>query len=531
MGTKRDKFSGRYDTLGRRIMESGNRDDFAELRDLLVSDAHELQNEFQREKESAADALKYGDLQRYKTNLMNAAKIEHAFDKYTFLMNQLPGAQRDGGMEGWISAYGNFRKETRIDASERGEKRINISQVYKDKGVGGKHLQSALEEIKGEFLKQHKMWKNSSEAYAKAMENISVDPNIDFASMDRKPRPLPMDATAEEQRKIWRENLDILYPSYDLTVGEETYTFYDINGVGFNPELNEQFNAEDKQRAKSDPNREENIYDAEEEQRAKSDPNEEDNTYDEEEASKRKENISDKLNDSFNSRFNNPDGHLGRRMVDNFGNFRQMLKDKAKESLRAKKDGVKEGYRIAREEGAEGVLTRFIDRMERGQAKLEEEKKAKRGEKAAKRELKRERKRQKRREKGGGLVTRIFNRASGGQDFSDGYDTGMTKQEKFLQFYNDNVYDRVAGMVDNLADRLGVSKYGNFRVVARPHLGPFALNMGKGGLNSVTMALNRVSLRTWDRHRGIHIEPSYVNLPGFMDYRGRQSRGGRRGKR
>lgn len=62
-----------------------------------------------------------------------------------------------------------------------------------------------------------------------------------------------------------------------------------------------------------------------------------------------------------------------------------------------------------------------------------------------------------------------------------------------------------------------------FRSTYRPRIGPFAINTGTQGVNSVTVRLLGVTVRLWDK-TGKRGSVSSVDLPGPLSYRPRKER-------
>lgn len=82
------------------------------------------------------------------------------------------------------------------------------------------------------------------------------------------------------------------------------------------------------------------------------------------------------------------------------------------------------------------------------------------------------------------------------------------------------IYQGIEGMVSSVERSTGVDKFGGLRFTMRPHVGPFVINIGRGGLSSISLKAGPARYRIWSRKSAPGF--SSLDLPGYLSFRGKE---------
>lgn len=80
-----------------------------------------------------------------------------------------------------------------------------------------------------------------------------------------------------------------------------------------------------------------------------------------------------------------------------------------------------------------------------------------------------------------------------------------------------NIFEK---MFSGVESKTGLSNHGQFRVTSRPRIGPFVLNLGRGGLTSVSLKAGPMRYMIWSRK----YRPGFssMDLPSGLSFRGKR---------
>lgn len=511
MGTKRTVDSGRRDALGRRIKIAEQTDSRLGLFNFLKKDHHKMNEEYNDASQQAAEALSRGDVDSYFKQLEYAAHLNNRMENCSLFLAQLPDYEGKDQLLGWAESYRQFSQSAPKNLPDgAGE---NISQKYSE-AINRKDLEHSVNDVKARFSEMYSSKEEAKKAYEDALKNVDSTPEKVMPETVKAHKAdqqifFPQEITDEKARDnyiktvgVWREKLkDIPFHTQEIN-GNKVRIYQMSDGSIVSPEVEalEDYRVEHNNGIFKNYDRKNTKQSLDEEYRKASKREQKEITHEAIKDRDRTKEVEKKLK-KYESHLEKREKEDAIRAKQDKEHVEEMRRrevydrihgdniDKQEKKRRKKYDNHREAYLAERE--VQDRLRAEWDRNAERNGVTEFLKK--------------------RKERQPGETEYQFKKRQMGI-IGDGKGRYIPK--------GGDLYSAVSEMVTKAEEKAGVRDKGSIRITNRIHKGPFVMNLGRGGLSSISLNLGPFQFPFWDRNNGISGLSGFLRFPRSVDLPG-----------